>query len=104
MEAGEEVVQCIFYAVLVVQFALLACAVRQAEQYLAVADGNAGQGAQADERTVVLVPVVVRTLHQGALREDVAHLQVGAHRGVEVAQEGAVVGVVSIGFHKGGVC
>ena len=86
VETGEEVAEGMLRAVTVVDGLLRLGPVGEAHGDVAVPDGDAGHGRQGDEGVAVVVAVVVGTLHQRALRVEVAHLQVGAHGGVEVAE------------------
>ena len=86
VETGEEVAEGVLRAVMVVDAMLRLGPVGEAHGGAAVPDGDAGHGRQGDEGAAVVVAVVVGTLHQRALRVEVAHLQVGAHGGVEVAE------------------
>ena len=69
---------------------LFAAVVRQAEDSRAVVYADTSQRTQSDERTVVLTAVIVGTLHKCALRKDVTHLQIRAHRRMQVTEHGAL--------------
>ena len=64
-----------------------------------VVDTDVCNGVQSDERTVVVSPVVVGAFEQDTLREEVAYLQVGARRCVQVSQKDFVLGLKVVGFH-----
>ena len=53
----------------------------------AMADVDAGYRVQGEERTVVVMAMVIGTLHQGALWIKVAYFQVSADRCMEVAED-----------------
>ena len=53
----------------------------------AMADVDAGYRVQGDERTAVVMAMVIGTLHQGTLWIKVAHFQIGADRCIEVAED-----------------
>ena len=78
---------------------LFAAVVRQAEDSRAVVYADTSQRTQSDERTVVLTAVIVGTLHKCALRKDVAHLQIRAHRRMQVTEHGAADCFIIILFH-----
>ena len=61
--------------------------------------GETGNGAQSDKRAVVFHSVVIGTFQQNTLRKQVAHLQVRAHRRMQVAGQRFVVGGISKFFH-----
>ena len=94
-EAAQKIVDGIFHPVGVGHGPFFAPAVGQAEYGCAVVDADACQRAEGDEGAVVFASVIVGTLHEGALRKDVAHLQVSAYRRVQVAEQGAADGLVS---------
>ena len=52
-----------------------------------MADVDAGYRVQGDERTAVVMAMVIGTLHQGTLWIKVAHFQIGADRCIEVAED-----------------
>ena len=78
---------------------LFAAVVRQAEDSRAVVYADTSQRTQSDERTVVLTAVIVGTLHKCALRKDVTHLQIRAHRRMQVTEHGAADCFIIILFH-----
>ena len=55
---------------------------------------------ESDERAIVLAAMVVRTLHQSALREQVAQFQVSAYRRMNVAEHSLMNGMIFILSHN----
>ena len=86
VETRKEPVHHLLYAACIGYLDFLARMVGIEQGSYPVAHADAGYRVQPDERAVVLRPVIVGTFHQGALRKQVAHLQVSAYRGMEVAQ------------------
>ena len=48
---------------------------------------DAGYGVQCNERTAVVVAVVIRAFHERALWIEVANLEIGADRRIKIAED-----------------
>ena len=76
-----------------------AAVVRQSEDSHTMIYADTCQRTQSDERTVILAAMIVGTLHKCALRKDVAYLQIGAHRRMQVTKHGTADCFIVILFH-----
>lgn len=100
VEAAEEIFQSILYAVFVCDGMFFASAVGQTEDGRSVVDADACQRTKADEGTVVFTAVIVRTLHEGALREHVTDFKIGTYGSVKIPENGTAVGLVVVCIHN----
>ena len=96
-EAGKEAVHHILHRTCFADRSFFARVVGIDSGSYIVAYADTGYRVQPDERTVVFAPVIVGAFHQGALRKEVAHLQVGADRCMQVAQQHFMIGMVMVG-------
>ncbi|EGF49179.1 hypothetical protein HMPREF9445_03326 [Bacteroides clarus YIT 12056] len=99
MKAVEKVPQSILRTVLSGNGMFLACAVGQAEYGGSVVYADACHRTKPDERTVVLAAVIIGTLHERALRKDVAHFQISAYGSMQVAKHCTADRLIIILFH-----
>ena len=65
--------------------------VGKVHESLAVADAEGSERVETDEGAVVLCAVIVRTLHERTLREEVSHFEIGSHRRTQVTGQGCVL-------------
>ena len=99
MEATQKIGQCMLHAILLRDRFDLPRPIRQSIHGIPVVDTHTGQWTQSDERAVVLTTVIIRTFHQGTLRELVTQFQIGTHRRIEVAQYRTRCCCVVVSFH-----
>ena len=87
VEVAEEIVDELGGIVGVGNGSALFLSVGEAHHTHTMLHRHAADGVQTDEGTAVLAVVIVGTFHQGALRIGIAHTEIDAHRGVEIAQD-----------------
>ena len=68
----DECMDCLVGTIVLVDLVLLGTAVGEGDDGFTMADGNRGNGVDADERMGVVGIMIVRTLHQGTLWVDVS--------------------------------
>ena len=100
MELRHEMADSLMALVVVCHLVRGDSAIRETAFYPPMADGDAGNGIDADERPAVVLVVIVGTLHEGTLRRGVAQAHVYPHGGVEVAQERPVKSGVAERYHR----
>ena len=99
LKLSQEILESIFHLELGGERTFFTAFVWKDHGHDSVVYGETGNGVQSDKRAVVFHSVVIGTFQQNTLRKQVAHLQVRAHRRMQVAGQCLVVGGISKCLH-----
>ena len=99
LKLSQEILESIFHLELGSERTFFTAFVRKDRSHDSVVYGETGNGVQSDKRAVVFHSVIIGTFQQNALRKQVAHFQVRAHRRMQVAGQRFVVGGISKFLH-----
>ena len=98
-DSTDEISQGTVHRIALADGVLLHTFIRHAEDGDAMMDTHARQRTESDKRTVVLTAMIVGTLHQGTLGEQVTHFQVSAYWRMQITQHCFVYCFVVKCFH-----
>ena len=79
-EARQKTVDGIFYCKVCTKFFFHAGIIGKIHSCCSMIDTDACYRIEGNKRTVVFASVIVGTLHECALREEIAYLEIGAYR------------------------
>ena len=94
LETIQEVVNDMMRTIVFIQLTTDHATIGEGADALAMTHGHRGHRVHPDERTTVVGIVVIGTLHQSALRIEVAQPHIHTHRRIEVAQDGSAFGCI----------
>ena len=94
LEAIQEVVNDMMRTIVFIQLTTDHATIGEGADTLTMTHGHGGHRVHPDERTTVVGIVVIGTLHQSALRIEVAQPHIHTHRRIEVAQDGSAFGCI----------